>query len=142
LDRNSTLPVVPFRLRTRQTSSFSSIPWSIAGRNGPSKPSTLLNFRSRWDSWYVGASHRFNKWFEVGSYYSQYFGDVHHRSGTPDSNQKDLALSFRFDPKNWWIIKAEGHYIEGTGLLRDNAANPVRDDNGWFMLALKTTFTF
>ena len=60
----------------------------------------------------------------------------------PAGFQKDLALSLRFDPKPWWILKVEGHYIHGTALLNDTLENPHRDGNGWFMLDLKTTFSF
>jgi hypothetical protein len=94
------------------------------------------------DAWYVSAAYRFNKWLEVGSYYTERYADVHQRGGSADSSQKDLALSFRFDPKDWWIVKLEGHYINGTALLQDDASNPARNDNGWFMLAVKTTFSF
>jgi hypothetical protein len=94
------------------------------------------------DSWYVSASYRFNKWLETGAYYSQYYADVDHRSGSADSSQKDTALTLRFDPKDWWLIKIEGHWIEGTALLQDNASNPNRHGNSWFMLAMKTTVSF
>lgn len=92
-------------------------------------------------AWYGGAAYRFNKWLEVGGYYTEFYTDAP-VTAPSDSSQKDLALSFRFDPKPWWIFKVEGHYIRGTGLLDDNANNPVRNDDGWFMLALKTTFSF
>ncbi|HEX4349574.1 MAG TPA: hypothetical protein VH251_04275 [Verrucomicrobiae bacterium] len=93
-------------------------------------------------AWYADASYRFNKWLEVGAYYMDW-----NTAGSPpavssDGFQKDLALSIRFDPKPWWIVKVEGHYIHGTGLLYDNGANPSRNDDGWFMLAVKTTFSF
>jgi hypothetical protein len=98
------------------------------------------------DSWYIGAAYRFNKWFETGVYYSEYYADLTHRGGiqpTPsDGFQKDAALSFRFDPTSWWTLKVEGHCIHGTAQLSDNVDNPVRDDNIWFMLALKSTFSF
>jgi hypothetical protein len=93
------------------------------------------------NTWYVGAAYRVNKWLEVGGYYTEFYSDAPITSSS-DSSQKDLALSFRFDPKPWWVIKVEGHYIRGTGLLYDSADNPVRSDDGWFMLALKTTFSF
>ena len=69
------------------------------------------------DAWYVGAAYRFNRWFEAGTYYTEYYNDVKDRDGSKlaapsDGFQKDLALSFRFDPKDWWIIKLEGHYID------------------------------
>ena len=99
------------------------------------------------DSWYVSAAYRFNKWFQAGSYYSEYYADVHNRNGSglpfpSDAYQKDAALSLRFDPTDWWIFKIEGHYIRGTAQLFDNADNPVRDGNGWWMIAVKTTFSF
>jgi hypothetical protein len=94
------------------------------------------------DTWYVSAAYRVNKWLEVGSYYTEYYANQSERGGSSDNYQKDVALSFRFDIKDWWLAKVEGHYIRGTGLLRDNPGNPVRDNDGWFMLALKTTFSF
>jgi len=92
-------------------------------------------------TWYGSAAYRFNKWFEAGGYYTEYYGD---RSQTDNSMlyQKDAALTLRFDPKDWWTFKIEGHYIRGTGLLQDNADNPVQNGNGWWMLDLKTTFSF
>ena len=77
----------------------------------------------------------------MGSYYTEYYGNVAQREGK-DSYQKDFALSLRFDPMPWWIVKVEGHSIHGTALLRDNLHNTVRDNDGWFMLALKTTVSF
>ena len=101
------------------------------------------NVQSEPGSWYIGASRRINKWFEVGAYYTEHYTDKNDRNGASSADhQRDTALSLRFDPKDWWIIKLEGHYINGTALLNDNANNPVRDDRGWFMLAVKSTFTF
>jgi hypothetical protein len=99
------------------------------------------------DGWYVGAAYRFNKWFEAGTYYTESYNNVMDRGGSKlpvpsDAFQKDVALSLRFDLTDWWIFKVEGHCLNGTGLLFDNAANPVRNGNGWFMLAFKTTLSF
>jgi hypothetical protein len=93
------------------------------------------------DAWYASAAYRFNKWVEAGTYYSEYYYDVGHRDVASDY-QKDLALALRFDLRDWWIFKIEGHYIHGTGLLTDSGANPSQDNRGWFMLALKTTVSF
>ncbi|HEX7652601.1 MAG TPA: hypothetical protein VF607_03780 [Verrucomicrobiae bacterium] len=92
-------------------------------------------------TWYTAASYRFNKYFEVGGYYTQY-RDYGTAASNSDGHQNDFALCLRIDPKDWWTVKIEGHYLDGTGLLRDNAHNPIRDDRGWLMLALKTTFSF
>ncbi|MGC3957559.1 MAG: hypothetical protein QM813_06250 [Verrucomicrobiota bacterium] len=98
---------------------------------------------SHQDAWYTGAAYRFNSWLEVGSYYTQFYTSQGERNGPNDTFQKDLALSFRFDVKDWWIVKLEGHWIQGTALLRDNVANPPpHTQEDWFMLALKTTFSF
>ena len=99
------------------------------------------------DSWYVGAAYRFNKWFETGGYYTEYYADANNRNGAglpmrSDAYQKDAALSFRFDPTDWWIFKIEGHYIRGTAQLFDNLDNPSRNDDGWWMLAVKSTISF
>jgi hypothetical protein len=98
------------------------------------------------DAWYVGAAYRFNKWFEAGTYYTEDYKDISKDISGPTSAeyQTDWAVSLRFDPKPWWIIKVEGHYNHGTALLDDNGSNPVANQNGegWFMLALKTTVSF
>jgi hypothetical protein len=94
-------------------------------------------------TWYVAASYRFNKYLEAGAYYTQ-FHQLAPQAIPSQSHQNDAALSLRVDLKSWWIVKIEGHVIEGTGLLRDNADNPIASQNNdpWFMLAVKTTFSF
>lgn len=91
-------------------------------------------------TWYGAASYRFNKYFELGGYYTEW----RDHDSSPTAYQNDLALSLRVDPKDWWTFKVEGHYIRGTGLLRDNAANAgfTMNGDGWFMLAVKSTFSF
>lgn len=98
---------------------------------------------SHQDAWYAGAAYRFNSWLEVGSYYTQFYASQGERNGPNDTFQKDLALSFRFDVKDWWIVKLEGHWLQGTALLRDNVSNPPpHSKEDWFMFAAKTTFSF
>jgi len=92
-------------------------------------------------TWYGSAAYRFNKWFEAGGYYTEYYGDTH-QSDNSLFYQKDAALALRCDVTEWWTFKIEGHYIRGTGLLEDTANNPVQNGNGWWMLDLKTTFSF
>ena len=92
-------------------------------------------------TWYGSAAYRFNKWFEAGGYYTEYYGDIH-QSDNSLFYQKDAALTLRFDPTDWWTLKIEGHYLRGTGLLQDTADNPSPSDNGWWMIAVKTTFSF
>jgi hypothetical protein len=105
--------------------------------------STVASSHTSPDAWYIGAAYRFNKWMEAGSYYTEYYTDLANISGpTSAAYQTDLAVSLRFDPKPWWIIKVEGHFNHGTALLYDTTSNPVQNGDGWFMLALKTTVSF
>jgi hypothetical protein len=97
------------------------------------------------DAWYVGAAYRFNKWFEAGTYYTSDNANLGNVSSPASSAyQNDWAVSLRIDPKPWWVIKVEGHYLQGTALLNDSFSNPTANENGggWFMLALKTTVSF
>ncbi len=100
------------------------------------------------DAWYIGASYRFNKWFEAGTYYTEHYADTgdrggHNQANSADGFQKDLAISTRFDLTDWWLFKLEGHWIRGASLLQDNEHNPDRSDEGsWWMFAAKTTFNF
>jgi len=115
--------------------------WSNALLGAPSHD------REAADSWYVGASYRVNKLLELGTYYSESYDNVndrggHQRANASDAYQKDAALSARFDIKDWWVFKLEGHYYRGTSLLTDDKNNPSRNEDGWFMFAAKTTFSF
>jgi hypothetical protein len=95
-------------------------------------------------SWYASAEYRFNKWLEAGGYYTEYYDNTP-ASGLvapSDAFQKDGAIALRFDLTNRWIFKVEGHLIHGTALLDDNAANPARSDNGWWLIAVKSTISF
>ena len=99
------------------------------------------------DCWYFGTAYRINKWVEAGGYYTEYYTDVHDRKGATlpvpaDGYQKDIALSLRFDLNDAWIFKVEGHQMHGVAQLFDNVKNPTRSSSPWFMLAVKTTFSF
>lgn len=103
---------------------------------------TVTTTKSDPFAWYAGAAYRVNKWVEVGSYYTEDFENNPSVTVASDKRQKDLALSLRFDPTSWWALKLEGHSIHGTALIHDSALNPVRNSEGWFLLAAKTTFSF
>jgi hypothetical protein len=70
---------------------------------------------------YVMATYRPCSWFQPGAYYSLSFPDVHNRDGRAN-RQHDLALTLRFDVTDNWLVKLEGHYMDGTAAL----ANPLR----------------
>ena len=105
------------------------------------------------ECYYGSASYRFNDWFETGIYYSVYYKDRSDRDGTktpytPDFNafQKEVCLSFRFDPSDHWSFKLEGHLIDGTALCfpqdNFNESGVPEYNRNWYLLAAKMTFNF
>lgn len=107
-------------------------------------------------NYYGMITYSFFDWFTAGLYYSSIHIDKNDLDGSkavkndPTQNfkdymtwQKDIALSFKFDISPFWIVKAEGHYINGTAnvLKIDNMANSFENDT-WFAGALKSTFSF
>jgi hypothetical protein len=93
-------------------------------------------------TWYVAASRRLNKYFELGTYYTEY-RDFSTSSNNSDGHQNDVALTLRVDPFSWWTFKVEVHHLDGTALLREDSNNPQpHNGDGWFMVAVKTTFSF
>lgn len=104
----------------------------------------------RSEGYYAGAAYRFADWFEAGAYYSASYsdkddkdGDRYQLLGQPRhrSWQKDFALSLRFDVNDYWVVKLEGHRMDGTDDLyvSDNADGLEED---WFLFAAKATFSF
>ncbi len=122
-------------------------------------PNSFLNQ----ESFYVQASYRFSDWMQMAAYYSVQF-DPDCRDGlngtgcdyAPDLQnnpeqlqprhdawQKDLALALRFDVNDYWLIKLEGHFIDGTARVYETL-NPDKDylERYWTMFGVKTTLTF
>jgi len=93
---------------------------------------------------YAMATYRVNSWFQPGFYYSILFPDVDDRSGRA-AVQHDLAGMLRFDINSYFLIKVEGHYMNGTaGLspgLNDNIPTS-KLDRDWSVFLVKATFHF
>lgn len=102
------------------------------------------------DGFFLSAAYRFTEWFELGSYYSLMYPDKDDRDGDRYKGwnmddflawQKDWALSFLFNVNEYWLIKLEGHVIDGAaGLLGSD--NPDGYDQHDFLFAGKVTFNF
>jgi hypothetical protein len=112
----------------------------------------------------VQASYRFSDWLQMATYLSIQF-DPDCRDGLNGTNcgdyapdlqnnpeqlqprhdawQKDLAVSLRFDVNDYWLIKLEGHFIDGTARVYETL-NPDKDylERYWTMFGAKTTLTF
>jgi hypothetical protein len=93
--------------------------------------------------YYGLATWQFNSWFQLGGYYSVYYKDFNERQGDFHSNQKDLALTARFDLTDYWLLKLEVHLVKGTGDVDPtlNLDNTFATED-WHLLGVKSTFYF
>lgn len=101
------------------------------------------------EGYYLTATYRFNDLFSLGVYYEEYFPDNDDKDGDEQTLadhkawHKDLALTLRFDIDEYWIIKVEGHSVDGTARVFrvDNDDNDY-SENQWYYGAAKVTFNF
>ncbi len=108
------------------------------------------------EGYYGSITYRFTDWFESGVYYSEYYPKAYDRSGTkrklsgepyhsPSHKAwlKDACLALRFDVNESWVIKLEGHLMDGAAIML-GSDNPewYTEDNNWHLFAAKVTFNF
>jgi hypothetical protein len=96
------------------------------------------------ERYYGMVSYHVTPWFTPGAYYSVYYPNQDLRHGR-ENRQRDLALSCRFDLNQYWLLKLEGHWMNGTAAL-DKALNDGTEldalDKNWGALLVKTTAYF
>jgi hypothetical protein len=101
------------------------------------------------EGWYVGLSYRVTDWLELGTYYSEFYGDGDDKDGDDWVQyglpaylawQKDLAITTRFDIGEQWTIKLEGHLMDGAARLPASIQNIPEQET--ILFAVKTTFNF
>lgn len=102
------------------------------------------------EAYYFGASYRFTDWFELGGYYSENYpdrddkdGDRFVAAGEPDFRawRKEVALTTRFDLADSWVLKLEGHRMNGAAsLFAEDHPDGFEED--WYLFAAKVTFSF
>ena len=102
-------------------------------------PPRIVNER-----FYGMVSYRVTPWFTPGAYYSGYYPDRKERHGRA-AYQHDVALSLRFDVNEHWLLKAEGHWMNGTAAL-EPSLNEGKErhllEKDWAAFLLKTTAYF
>ncbi len=72
---------------------------------------------------YALAAYRFTEWFQPEIYYSIYYPNTSTDRSLTQNHNRDLTLALRFDLTQNWILKAEGHYINGTASLSSTLNN-------------------
>lgn len=96
------------------------------------------------EGYYGMITYRFTDWFEVGTYYSEYYANRDDKDGEKAAQKwaasegllggyppgqehraylKDLALSLRFDITENWIFKLEGHKMRGGAIMLNSDGN-------------------
>lgn len=101
------------------------------------------------ETFYLSASYQFNDWFFLGAYYSEFYPDADDKEGDNQilyknkGWEKDLALTLRFNINEFWILKIEGHAMDGAArvLIADNADSDYTEDN-WYYGAAKMSVSF
>lgn len=110
----------------------------------------LVEDRLNMEGYYASVSYRFTDWFESGISYSIWYNNKNNRDGSkypleglPEFYgwQKDLAISTRFDVTPQWLIKVEGHIMNGAALMLPSD-NPSGMHEHWFLLLFKTSICF
>jgi hypothetical protein len=113
------------------------------------RPAAGAGMQNVSEYYYGLLSYRLTDWVEVATSYAVSYRDKDDRDGNSFEQRgqpkaqawtKDLAVSVRFDVNEYWIVKLEGHRLNGlseaSGFDSDNP-----DENG-FLGAAKVTFSF
>lgn len=107
-------------------------------------PAVIPDIEQEREHFYLMVDYRVNSWLHPGAYYSVLFRDVAQREGRSGSTQ-DLAATLRFDVLPFWIVKLEGHYMNGTAILDStvNDGRPLTElDRHWLLVLVNTTLYF
>jgi hypothetical protein len=90
------------------------------------------------------AAYRTSSWLQLGAYYSYYRPNVEVSEGR-SSAQHDAAGTLRFDINPHWLVKLEGHFMQGTAGLNAalNGNTPIDSlVERWGVFLVKTTAYF
>lgn len=101
--------------------------------------------------YYASATYRFSELLEAGIWYGEFYsdeddkdGDNFEAMGLPDfaAWQKEFCLGLRFDINEYWVLKLEGHAVNGTGFVINSDTPFGEMEEDWFYGVIKTTFSF
>ena len=117
-------------------------------------------YKLKAEGYYGAFRYRASSWFEVGGYYSEYYPNKEDKEGETATFYekdfeywlKDSCVAIRFDINEHWIVKLEGHYMDGAAIMfRSDDNMGVNEMSGmpeslfeqyWELYALKFSFNF
>jgi hypothetical protein len=94
---------------------------------------------------YALLAYRVFSWLQPAVYYSLYFPNIKRSREGRANRQHDVSLTLRFDINEHWLIKLEGHYLDGTTGLEPALNDGVlaKDmQRRWMLFLAKTTAYF
>jgi hypothetical protein len=100
------------------------------------------------ENWFLTSTYLAAKWLSVGVYHSNYHVDSPANPANIASNHVyDEVGAVRFDINRFWIVKAEGHFMDGYGDVYSTQGFYERSNPGGFkrrtdMLVLRTSVNF
>ena len=109
--------------------------------------------RQQMESYYVSIAHRLSGLFEMGGYYSELYPDDDDRDGSLRDRvglparyawYKDLCITLRFDLNYNWIVKLEGHVVDGLALNPGTYVSEKADETNrrWETYLVKVSYNF
>jgi hypothetical protein len=97
--------------------------------------------------WYALSSYRLSRMFQLSGYYSHLVANAQIPAAPPNNHLYDKVVTLRFDPKPYWNVKVEGHFMNGytgadypAGFYAQN--NPQGLKPNTTMLMIRTGFNF
>lgn len=108
-----------------------------------------MDGEDKWEGYYGQAVYRFSPLFELGAFYSVYYPDRDDKDGEryAASEQeflawnKDLGITARFDVTDGWVLKLEGHFVDGAA---SSNVSPGEDgyEDSWNWFGARATYYF
>ena len=104
----------------------------------------------KWKGYYLMATYRLNDLVEVGSTYGQFYPNRDDKEGKEvvaqggqdfEAWRENITLSCRFDVGENWLLKLEGHRMDGVGLMSARE-NPQGFERNWYLFLAKVSAHF
>ncbi len=112
---------------------------------------TLSEYSPNKGGYYVSLAYSVTDWLELGAAYSEYYNDVTDKEGIELNRTtgmqphrawlKDTTLTARFDIADSWVVKLEGHRMDGGDVMLSEQ-NPTGTERNWFLFGAKVTYNF
>ena len=107
------------------------------------EPEHMISIRADFKGWYTLGAYRITDYLTLAGYYSVSEDDDDSIVQQPAYYGwlRDTALGLNFRLTSSWIMKVEGHYMDG-GYHLGVRENPDGFEQYWYLLAVKTSFHF